>query len=176
MKRRRFVKDAARFGVTFGIAGTAADRLAAALALAETPASAGNAHVPASQSLAAFPGTPMLVLDGEWSIAVDPYNIGRTEKWFTAELRGATIVRVPGVIQEIFPAYHGIAWYARSFDAPSNPNPRGRYLLRFHAVDYLADVWLNGTHVGRHEGGETPFTLDVTDVSRMRSGPTRETA
>jgi len=170
MKRRRFVKDASRFGVTFGIAGTAADRLAAALALAETPASAGYAHVPASQSLAAFPGTPMLVLDGEWSIAVDPYNIGRTEKWFTAELRGAAIVRVPGVIQEIFPAYHGIAWYARSFDAPSNPNPRGRYLLRFHAVDYLADVWLNGTHVGRHEGGETPFTLDVTDAIRPNVG------
>src|SRR5439155_7364867 len=36
------------------------------------------------------------------------------------------------------------------------------YLLRFWAVDYLADVWLNGVHVGRHEGGEAPFTHDVT--------------
>jgi hypothetical protein len=38
--------------------------------------------------------------------------------------------------------------------------------LRFGAVDYLAEVWLNGTPVGGHEGGETPFTLDVTDAVR----------
>lgn len=35
-------------------------------------------------------------------------------------------------------------------------------------MDYLADVWLNGIHLGSHEGGETPFIFDVTD--RMFSG------
>jgi hypothetical protein len=39
-----------------------------------------------------------------------------------------------------------------------------RYLLRFWAVDYMADVWLNDVYVGGHEGGETPFVLDVTEV------------
>src|SRR6266487_4195139 len=39
-----------------------------------------------------------------------------------------------------------------------------RCLLHFGAVDYLADVWLNGVLIGGHEGGETPFTLDVTDA------------
>ena len=29
---------------------------------------------------------------------------------------------------------------------------------------YLADVWLNDVHVGRHEGGETPFVFDVTEA------------
>lgn len=42
-----------------------------------------------------------------------------------------------------------------------------RYLLRFWAVDYRAEVWLNGVAVGEHEGGETPFVLDVTDVLRL---------
>ena len=46
--------------------------------------------------------------------------------------------------------------------APSQPDAAGRYLLRFWAVDYLAEVWLNGVSVGAHEGGETPFVLDVT--------------
>jgi beta-galactosidase/beta-glucuronidase len=46
--------------------------------------------------------------------------------------------------------------------APANPYPAGRYVLRFWQVDYLAEVWLNGMSVGGHEGGETPFVLDVT--------------
>ena len=49
-----------------------------------------------------------------------------------------------------------------------NPHAGGRYLLRFWAVDYMAEVWLNGLRVGEHEGGETPFVLDVTDT--IRSG------
>ena len=45
---------------------------------------------------------------------------------------------------------------------PANPHKGGRYLLRFWDVDYLADVWVNGTHVGRHEGAQARFTLDAT--------------
>ena len=63
-----------------------------------------------------------------------------------------------------------MAWYWRDFDAPPNPHPGGRTLLRFGAVDYLADVWLNGEHVGGHEGGETPFEIDVTGALRSGEG------
>jgi beta-mannosidase len=38
-----------------------------------------------------------------------------------------------------------------------------RMRLRFAAVDYLADVWLNGEHLGHHEGCFAPFGFDVTD-------------
>jgi beta-galactosidase/beta-glucuronidase len=72
--------------------------------------------------------------------------------------------RVPGIIQELFPAYHGVAWYWREFGAPAHPHRQGRYLLRFGAVDYLADVWVNDLHLGGHEGSETPFVLDATDA------------
>ena len=51
---------------------------------------------------------------------------------------------VPWIIQDAFPGYHGVAWYWRDFQAPANPHAHGRYLLRFWAVDYKADVWLNG--------------------------------
>jgi len=41
-----------------------------------------------------------------------------------------------------------------------------RALLRFEAVDYFADVWVNGHHVGGHEGFFGPFELDVSDFLR----------
>jgi beta-galactosidase/beta-glucuronidase len=42
--------------------------------------------------------------------------------------------------------------------------PDSRLLLHFGAVDYQAQVWLGDVLVGGHEGGHTPFTLDVTDA------------
>jgi hypothetical protein len=106
-------------------------------------------------------------LDGDvWRIAADPKNEGHEGKWFAAPREEAKPTKVPWIIQDAFPGYHGVAWYWREFDAPTNPHTGGRYLLRFWAVDYLAEVWLNGTRVGEHEGGETPFVLDVTDAIR----------
>jgi hypothetical protein len=104
-------------------------------------------------------------LDGnEWRIVTDPKNEGREAKWFAAPRPKAKPAKVPWIIQEAFPGYHGVAWYWRDFLPPANPHAQGRYLLRFWAVDYLAEVWLNGVRVGGHEGGETPFVLDVTDA------------
>jgi hypothetical protein len=90
-------------------------------------------------------------LDGEWKLTAD----GRT-----------AAVRVPGAMQEAFPAWHGAGVYEREFIAPRHPDRDGRYLLQFGAVDYLAEVSVNGQAVGRHENGETPFTLDVTAAVR----------
>jgi hypothetical protein len=105
-------------------------------------------------------------LDGIWLLAPDPQNAGREEKWWEKPIAGAKPTKVPWIIQDAFPGYHGVAWYWRDFTAPANPHAGGRYLLRFWAVDYLAEVWLNGKHVGGHEGGEGVFLLDVTDVIR----------
>jgi hypothetical protein len=105
-------------------------------------------------------------LNGAWRLAADPRNEGRAGRWFDAARPEAVPTRVPGIIQEALPACHGVVWYWRSFDAPRHPRSDGRYLLRFAAVDYLADVWVNGKHLGGHEGGETPFVLDVTQAIR----------
>jgi hypothetical protein len=39
-----------------------------------------------------------------------------------------------------------------------------RVLLHFDAVDWEAEVWLNGVRVGTHRGGYDPFSFDVTDA------------
>jgi hypothetical protein len=106
--------------------------------------------------------TRVISLDGQWSLAVDPKNIGREEKWAEEPAAGAKAARVPGIIQDVFHGHHGVAWYWREFTPLRNPHAQGRYLLRFWQVDYLADVWLNGVHVGQHEGGEDPFVCDIT--------------
>src|SRR3972149_460571 len=111
--------------------------------------------------------TAVISLDGDdWLLATDPENVGREQHWFTAPGEGAKRTKVPWIIQDAFPAYHGVAWYWRDFSVPANPHPGGRYLIRFWAVDYLAEVWLNGAPVGRHEGGESPVVLAVTDAAK----------
>ena len=52
-------------------------------------------------------------------------------------------------------------WYRRSFQV-SRLAANERLLLHFGAVDHHAFVWVNGTQVGEHEGGYTPFSFDVT--------------
>ena len=51
--------------------------------------------------------------------------------------------------------------YHRSFTTPSGWRGQ-RVLLHFGAVDWKADVWVNGIKVGSHTGGFTPFSFDIT--------------
>lgn len=123
--------------------------------------------LPGDGALSAAPrrSAQVLCLDGpEWSLAKDAKNLGRAEGWFETAVKDARPTKVPWIIQDVFPEYHGVVWYWRNFSAPTNPHPNGRYLLRFHAVDYAAEVWVNSVPVGGHSGGETPFVLDVTQA------------
>ena len=103
-------------------------------------------------------------LSGQWKLAVDPENKGRDEGWFNGIRSESKEAVVPGVIQQVFPGYHGVAWYWHSFSLDFNRGLNDRVLIRFGAVDYLADVWINGKHAGSFEGGETPFEFDITNL------------
>ena len=126
--------------------------------------------LPQSESAPGASSAMVVSLDGKWVLAIDPRNMGREEEWWKGPRLAMTSIhfaearetKVPWIIQDAFPGYRGVAWYWREFDAPVNPHAHGRYLLRFWAVDYLADVWLNGVHVGGHEGAGGVFVLDVT--------------
>ena len=123
---------------------------------------------PQSESAPGASSAMVVSLDGKWMLATDPKNVGREEQWWEGPRAEAKETKVPWIIQDAFPGYRGVVWYWREFEAPANPHPRGRYLLRFWAVDYLADVWLNGVHVGGHEGAEGVFVLDVTDAIKPK--------
>lgn len=64
-------------------------------------------------------------------------------------------------------AFAPVVWYRRTISpddiaAAGWSEERDRLLLHFGAVDQTADVWLAGRHVGGHDGGQSPFELDVT--------------
>jgi len=128
------------------------------------PAEPAAAPAPVAEPMQWTPSA-VVSLDGDgWLLATDAANAGVEAGWFGAPVPEAKPTRVPWIIQDPFVGYHGVAWYWRRFDAPANPHAGGRTLLRFGAVDYKADVWVNGQPVGGHEGGETPFELDITDA------------
>jgi hypothetical protein len=104
-----------------------------------------------------------LLLDGEeWLIAVDRENVGREQRWWEAPRPEAISAYVPCVTQMVLPDARGVVWFWRDVDVPVNPHPEGRYLLRFWDVNYLADVLVNGMHIGTHEGLQEAFVLEAT--------------
>ena len=106
-----------------------------------------------------------VMLDGHgWFLATDPDNVGRQKRWYNSPQVDASPVSVPNVIQEVFPLYHGVAWYWKDFLAPPNPHSGGSYLVRFEMLDYKADVWVNGVFVGSHETADGAFVLDATEA------------
>jgi len=106
-----------------------------------------------------------LNLNGEWDFRFDDGNQGETAGWprgFEAERK----IRVPfayetqasGIGETTF---HPYVWYQRPLTVPAAQRGK-RVILHFQAVDYVAKVWVNGHYVGRHEGGYTAFSFDIT--------------
>ena len=52
-------------------------------------------------------------------------------------------------------------WYKTSFKVPAKWKKQ-KVRLNFDAVDWQADVFLNGQHLGTHTGGYTAFSYDIT--------------
>ncbi|TAK26381.1 MAG: hypothetical protein EPO26_00155 [Chloroflexota bacterium] len=113
-------------------------------------------------------------LNGVWLFAPDPANVGKDERWMSGPERAPSSreVVVPSVWEETLPDYDGVAWYWRDFTL-EQAELRSASRLRFGAVSYFAEVWLNGEFVGSHEGGFTPFELGV--AACLRSGTNRIT-
>ena len=66
-----------------------------------------------------------------------------------------------GIEREIKPSEY--MHYMRSFSLPDG-FLRSRVLLHLGAVDQTVCVYINGREAGSHEGGYTPFTLDITEL------------
>ncbi len=109
----------------------------------------------------------VLDLSGFWQFRLDPEERGELERWYSGLVEPRTIA-VPASWNEQFQDtrdYLGTAWYAREFHVPTAWR-RERVYLWVGSANYAAQVWVNGHHVGSHEGGHLPFALDVTDQLR----------
>lgn len=109
-------------------------------------------------------GYKVLNLENDWYIAKDSENIGKAVGFEKSIQKSAIKAFVPSIIQQFFPEYHGVAYYWCKFVSTLKIAETERVILNFGGADYKAEVWLNGKFIGEKEGGETPFSFDVTGV------------
>lgn len=58
--------------------------------------------------------------------------------------------------------YVGYGWYRKDFNVQKEAGKR--YNIEFEGVFQVADVYVNGSKIGTHEGGYSSFTYDITDA------------
>lgn len=108
-------------------------------------------------------------LNGKWDFAIDAegrWTSPQEVVWRdTIEVPYSPETQESGVAQT---GFFQACWYHRRLE-PLRRLPGKRWILHFGAVDYAAIVWLNGEVIARHEGGYTPFQIDIT--REVGSGP-----
>ncbi len=118
-------------------------------------------------------------LNGNWNVIIDPTGIGEWRKvwlekkpekktdFFEYSFEGGPTLKVPGDFNSQMcelTYFEGTIWYKKQFDYTLQDGKR--LFLYFGAVNYLADVYLNGEKIGSHEGGFTPFQFEITNKVR----------
>ena len=150
--------------------------------------------LPTGPVLASADMRPAQELSGEWTYSIDPYRDGQAgfhggqagtghrryddtdvetarnadplalyeydmDRAPRANLPASWLTHAPEMRH-----YEGLVWYQKRFDTGVGDGER--QFLRFGAVNYAAQVWLNGEYLGSHEGGFTPFAFEVTGKLR----------
>jgi beta-glucuronidase len=138
-------------------------------------------------------------LSGQWTYSKDLYRTGLTDingwvaksrmqrfrdvdvagvearagvDFYEFDMDRGPLMNIPGAWNAAEPGlryYDGLIWFQRKFKAAALDGRRA--FLRFEAVNYRAHVYLNGKEVGKHEGGFTPFVLEVSGA--LRAGENR---
>jgi beta-galactosidase len=148
MKRREFVRHSAAAGTVLAVAPG-------------WPTGCQNLRQPAGPSRLDFkPGWQFLRGDAQgaelssfdasaWSGATLPHT-ARIESLVTGE---------PGSDTS---QWQGTCWYRKHFEIGREVEDR-KVFLNFDGAMNVADVWLNGEHLGRHMGGWLPFGFDISE-------------
>jgi beta-glucuronidase len=129
--------------------------------------------------IANVPGRSVQSLNGVWRTIVDPYETGLSARFYEDrkpkdkrdlveyDFDASPILNVPGDWNtqrlDLF-FYEGPVWCKRSFTYSKREGMRT--FVHFGAANYMARVYLNGTKLGEHEGGFTPFDFEITNTVR----------
>ena len=101
-------------------------------------------------------------LNGLWEYAITP-----TQEIFPGKYDGEILVPFPiesslsGVMKPLTPSQN--LWYRKTF-VWRPTGGAGHLLLHFGAVDWRAEVYVNGKRVGSHTGGYTAFAFDISSA------------
>ena len=134
-------------------------------------------------------GRRTTTLNGRWQFIVDPYELGYYDYRYEPDPNGwykndpvknrwdrieysfddSRLLQVPGdwnSQDDKLYYYEGTVWYKKDFDYDLKAGRR--LFLYFGAANYNAKVFLNGSFLGEHTGGFTPFNFEITDLVRAK--------
>lgn len=101
-------------------------------------------------------------LNGLWSYAITPKDQNEPVKY-----QGSILVpfavesALSGVGKTV--GKDSVLWYKHHITIPANMKNK-EVLLHFGAVDWQAEVFVNGKSAGKHEGGFDPFTFNISSL------------
>ena len=103
-------------------------------------------------------------LNGHWDYAITPVDQTQMPgEWLGKILVPFSLESKLGGVQRLLDASEAL-WYRRTFTA--SPVEKRRTILNFEAVDYRCQVIINDQLIGEHQGGNTPFSFDITEAVR----------
>ena len=103
-------------------------------------------------------------LNGKWDFKFDPNNEGLSNSWFTGEKKFEDKIIVPfpwGSKLSGLPDNANIGWYSRDIEVSSKWKGK-KIFITIGASDWETSLWIDGKFVGKHEGGYTPFSFELT--------------
>lgn len=103
-------------------------------------------------------------LNGIWQFKLDA-GTGFADEWFTCLLQDPIPMPVPASYNDLYEEEHirdhvGWVWYEREIVVPQHFFDQ-RMVLRFGSVTHAAKVYLNGHFLTEHQGGFTPFEVEI---------------
>jgi len=121
------------------------------------------ASVPGAGS--SYAGRTDVLLNANWSFAREDIKGGEEPALDDSGWRKVALPHTFNAVdgEKGGPYYRGPAWY-RDHVALRHALAGRRAYLQFDGAALAADVWVNGKHAGRHEGGYAGFRFDVTDL------------
>ena len=135
-------------------------------------------------------------LNGEWNYIIDPYETGyysfhhdaydqqrsfqkaaffnnyhaqNKQELVEFNFDKSPSMTIPGDWNSQDPMlffYEGTVWFKKSFDCEIKENKR--LFVYFGAVNYKAEVYLNGVKLGIHEGGFTAFNFEISSIIKAK--------
>ncbi len=104
-------------------------------------------------------------LNGVWTCRFDNGKSGREQNWQSAQGFDRDI-NVPFCPESVLSGightdFIEAIWYHRTIEIPADWAGQ-RVLLHFGAVDYEAEIYIDGKSAARHWGGSVSFTVDIT--------------
>jgi beta-glucuronidase len=129
--------------------------------------------------IANVPGRAIQSLNGVWHTIVDPYETGLNQRFYEDRkpkdkrdlveynFDASPTLNMPGDWNtqrlDLF-FYEGPLWYKRAFTYHKREGMRT--FVHFGGANYMTRVYMNGTKLGEHEGGFTPFDFEITNTVR----------